>query len=71
MEGLRELLLMVEFSLSDAEVERLFAMTDLDGNGRVTLHEWEDAWSDLVDEARTRAGASKLAPAPALALNPN
>ena len=40
----------LDLPLTDGQVERLFAMTDLDGNGVVTAEEFESAWDDLLDE---------------------
>ena len=40
----------LDLHFTDAQFERLFAMTDLDGNGNVTLQEFEGAWDVLVKE---------------------
>ena len=40
----------LDLSLTEAQVEKLFASTDLDGNGCVTASEFESAWDDLIDE---------------------
>ena len=44
------------------QLERLFAMTDLDGNGRVRLTEFEGAWDLLTKEARALLGNHELLP---------
>ena len=44
------------------QLERLFAMTDLDGNGRVRLTEFEGAWDLLTKEARALLGSHELLP---------
>jgi len=46
----RRLFLSLDLSLTPAQVGRLFAMTDLDGSGTVTLKEFEDGWGMLSDE---------------------
>ena len=40
----------LDLSLSQNELDRLFAMTDLNGSGFVTLHEFEGAWDSLIKE---------------------
>ena len=46
----------LDLHFTDAQFERLFAMTDLDGNGNVTLQEFEGAW-DVLSRSSSRVGA--------------
>jgi len=40
----------LDLNFTDAQIERLFTMTDLDGSGKVTLVEFEGAWELLLKE---------------------
>jgi len=40
----------LDLSLTEAQLERLFTMADLDGTGEITQEEFEGAWDDLCDE---------------------
>lgn len=46
----RRLFLSLDLNMTTCQVGRLFAMTDLDGSGTVTLKEFEAGWHMLSDE---------------------
>lgn len=53
----------LDLSLSDGQIDRLFAMADLTGSQEVSQAEFESAWDDLRDEF-LRASVKRLGLSP-------